>query len=144
MRRRNLFVAGVAAALVVLAVFYVVNGREEERTDVAADAVQIAACREANLPNAYIRLVLERSPGFDAGRLGLPPADEALPILSCAQTVQSSRGPVALSKRQTRRYLRIIVRRCLPRVDHGRVVGAERLPGASADDERRCRNFGPF
>lgn len=138
MRRRRYLALGLIGAVVLGGVLWVVDSREGERTELGTEHVQYQDCREGNLPNAYVRLVLARSPGFDPAKLGVPNADDVLPILSCAETVESGH-PVRLRQRQERRYLRVVARSCLPIVDNGKIVGAEALPGRS--DHRRCRRL---
>lgn len=127
MNRWRLFALGVGIAAAIAGVLLVVDVLEAERTDVAARKVTINACREGNLAGGYIRLVLERSPGFDARRLGLPEPDEALPILSCQETYEAGE-PVRLRPRQEKLYLRVYARGRLPLVRDGVVVGSEPLP----------------
>lgn len=127
MTRGELFRTGLIVAVAMGVTFFVVNGRETERTNVAARQVTIDACREGNLAGGYIRLVLERSPGFNPRRLNIPPPDRALPMLSCQETYEHGR-PIRLRPAEERRYLRIYARGRLPLVKNGRVVGDEPLP----------------
>jgi hypothetical protein len=127
--RRTLWLLaiGAAVALLVLALLLIVDAHESDRTRDARRATEVATCRESNVPNAYIRLVLARSPGFDPSRLGLPAPERVLPILSCAQGAEAGH-PVRLRPSQERRYLVVFAHGHLPIVRAGQVVGAEPFP----------------
>lgn len=122
-----LLLGGLAIAALVGLLLLVIDANESERTATAQRATEIAACRESNVPNAYIRLVLARSPGFKPAALGLPEPVRVLPILSCAEGADDGH-PVRLRPAQERRYLVLFARGRLPIVRAGRVVGSEPFP----------------
>jgi hypothetical protein len=125
MSRRTLFAVGCVLAVSLVTVVWIAT----DTADNARNHLAVAICREGNLPNGYIRLVLDRNPRFDPQALGVPAPEDALPILSCQQTVDDGR-PVRLAPAQERLYLKTLARSRLPVVRHGEVVGSEPLPPA--------------
>lgn len=117
-------IGAVVAAGILAAAILVVTDSQRKR-----DKLAVAICRESNVPNAYIRLVLQRSPGFQARKLGLPEPSAVLPILSCQQSVEAGKN-VRLAPAEEVRYLRIFASGRLPLVHEGRIVGTEPFPVA--------------
>jgi hypothetical protein len=114
---------GVVIALGIFAAAWIVVLDSQSKRN----RLEVEVCREGNIPNAYIRLVLDRSPGFKATKLGLPAPSAVLPILSCQQSVDAGRN-IRLAPNQEARYLHTFATGRLPFVDHGRVVGSEPFP----------------
>lgn len=123
MSRRRLFAVGCVLAIALGLMAWIVSSSSDDR----ADRLAYEVCRENNLPNAYLRLLLELNPDFDYEERGVPAPQVALPILSCQETVEASR-PVRLRPEEERRYLRILARGRLPHVRDGEVVGSDPLP----------------
>lgn len=121
--RAALVALGTVIGLAVFGALWV--GATQRRS--ALDSRDYAACREANIPNAFIRTV-DLLPPDQATR-----ADRDLPILWCRATVE--RGyPVRLAPIEERRYLAIYRRGRLPHVSDttGRVIGSDPLPQVTA------------
>jgi hypothetical protein len=119
---------GIVVALGIVAASVIVVSDSQRRRNQLA----VAICRESNVPNAYIRLVLQRSPGFQARKLGLPEPSAVLPILSCQQSVEAGKN-VRLAPVEEARYLRIFASGRLPLVHEGRIVGTESFPVAKPE-----------
>lgn len=124
--RRLRYLVSVALGLVLLVVVAVVSTAVWQNVH-RIDALSYGACREGNLANGYIRLVLDETRGFDPAKVDLPDPDDVLPILSCRESIEAGR-PVRLRADEEAHWLRVFKRGRLPLVDHGHVVGSESLP----------------
>lgn len=138
-----------AVAFLVLLAAVLLVGREAGRRAAAtqtavarseAEAARAAAetkakidfqqCRSGNLRSAWERRdeVLGHRAGGAAGTAA-DLATELLALRDCPATIRAGGRPVLLPRREERRYLvTVLVRRRLPIVRGGRVVGSEPLP----------------